>query len=210
MKELDTPEKSAKTPSKASSDEDTVLVESGGPAASSTGSIGKKRGKKWSSFVLGNGWHIQMVHEAFWERGIAFVRLWGPRREHIGLDFSRFFANLNQTSIELSLHVSLVLVNKEMMCRIKTQRFCIWTIKRPVMGGFWVVAVVVAAKCPASAGNVSKLCSHRLWGLWTQDWKASICLAQSGQGPWPHDTSVVPLFQASLETKLQSFIIFDG
>lgn len=46
MKELDTPEKSAKTPSKASSDEDTVLVESGGPAASSTGSIGKKRGKK--------------------------------------------------------------------------------------------------------------------------------------------------------------------
>lgn len=48
MKELDTPSTAtpAKTPSKTSSDDDSVLVESGGPAASSKGSIGKKRGKK--------------------------------------------------------------------------------------------------------------------------------------------------------------------
>lgn len=48
MKELDTPSAStlAKTLSKTGSDEDSVLVESGGPAASSKGSIGRKRGKK--------------------------------------------------------------------------------------------------------------------------------------------------------------------
>lgn len=48
MKELDAPSTfaSAKILSKASSDEDSVLVESGGPAASSKGSIGRKRGKK--------------------------------------------------------------------------------------------------------------------------------------------------------------------
>jgi len=48
MKEIDTSSTStpAKTPSKTSSDDESVLVESGGPAASSTGSIGKKKGKK--------------------------------------------------------------------------------------------------------------------------------------------------------------------
>jgi translocation protein SEC66 len=48
MKELDAPSTATpqKTPSKANSDDDSVLVEGGGPAASSQGSIGKKKGKK--------------------------------------------------------------------------------------------------------------------------------------------------------------------
>lgn len=48
LKEVDTPSKptAAKTPSKVSSDEDSVMVESGGPAASSKGAVGKKKGKK--------------------------------------------------------------------------------------------------------------------------------------------------------------------
>lgn len=48
MKELDTPvgASSATSGSKNVSDEDTVLVEGGGPEASTTGSIRKKKGKK--------------------------------------------------------------------------------------------------------------------------------------------------------------------
>jgi hypothetical protein len=47
MKELDNDTStSGKTMTKSTSDEDTVLVESGGPAANDRGSIRKKKGKK--------------------------------------------------------------------------------------------------------------------------------------------------------------------